>query len=189
MSEESARTGPVMLVCTSVLRRAPLRIGGLGERITFHRTVRVAVIAYGAAGVFLGFVIGALVTIFVGGFNLIVYATAGGGMLGVAAESWSPLRGESMLRWLGLMVTTSARRRVEMEGASRRVYIGLCALNRVAAGPVHLRGAAVETDRPPLERRGRRSRAALDQATPDSIDRPTRRSRRPKVLASDGRAA
>ncbi len=188
MSDESTRTGPVMLVCTSVLRRAPLRIGGLGERITFHRTVRVAVIAYGAVGVFVGFVAGALISIFVGGFNLIVYATATGGMLGVAAESWSPLRGESILRWLGLMVTTSARRQVEMEGASRRVYIGLCALNRVAAGPVHLRGAAVEAERPALGRRGRPSREPLRTPSADGFDLSQPTGRRVH-MPSDGRAA
>ncbi len=135
-----------MLVCTSVLRRAPIRIGGLGERITFHRTVRLAAVVAGCLGALVGLVLGGLLAVFFGGFNTLLYSTVVGVMCGLAAESWTPLRGESMLRWFGLMVTTSARRRIDVDGTAKRAYIGLCALTRVAYGPVQFRGAADEVE-------------------------------------------
>lgn len=138
-----------MLVCTSVLRRAPIRIGGLGERITFHRTVRLAAVVAGALGGLAGLFLGGVVSVFVGGFNALLYSSVVGVMCGLAAESWSPLRGESMLRWFGLMVTTSARRRIDVNGTAKRAYIGLCALSRVAHGPVQFRGAADELEGSP----------------------------------------
>lgn len=159
--------GPVMIAATDIMRPPPTRIGKIGGNITLPRTVplkaAVAALVGALVGLFFAFPIAGI------GLNALIWGGIVGGAAGVVAVTWSPLRGESLLRWLGLNVRAAAASKVRIDGKPVRLYIGVAPLARSAVGPARLVPGAVNVPAGEVDDRGvpippRRRVPALDPA-------------------------
>lgn len=148
--------GPVMLAVTNILRPPPARIGKISEDIPLPRTLEVRkVIAVGlgvVAGMFLWFFPVGLFT----GYSLLSLAVVVTvtGFVGLVFVSWSPLRGESFARWLGLSAETLSADRVRIEGQRVRAYLGIAPLPFTAAGRMRIMPGAVDVPLGSVDERG-----------------------------------
>lgn len=148
--------GPLMLVATEALRPPKLRIGRLGNNITLPRTVPAVALFAGASGALLGV---ALFTVIVGWtVASVAYSATIGGVIGVALVTYSPLRGESLLRWLGLKIRSSRKRTRYMAGSPVRLAVGICYIPTPNQGALRLRAGAVQVRPGLFDERGTRHR-------------------------------
>ena len=148
--------GPLMLVATEALRPPKLRIGRLGNNITLPRTVPAAALFAGGFGALLGV---ALFTVIVGWtVASVAYSATIGGIIGVALVTYSPLRGESLLRWLGLKIKSSRNRVRYVEGSPVRLAVGTCYIPAPNQGAIRLRAGAVQVRPGLFDERGTRHR-------------------------------
>ncbi len=148
--------GPVMLAVTNILRPPPARIGRISEDIVLPRTFEVRkVIAVGlgvVSGMFLWFFpVGLLTSYSLLSLAIVCTITGFGGLVFV---SWSPLRGESFGRWLGLSAETLSADRVRIEGQRVRAYLGIAPLPFTAAGRIRIVAGAVEVPEGSVDERG-----------------------------------
>lgn len=147
-----------MLVATEALRPPKLRIGRLGNSITLPRTVPAAALLSGGVS---GLLFIAIFTLIVGwSIASIVYSGVVGVVVGVALVSYSPLRGESLLRWLGLKIKSSRNRSRYMEGVPVRLAVGICYIPTPSQGAVRLRARAIQVRSSLFDERGTRHREA-----------------------------
>jgi len=135
------KNGPVMLVATEALRPPPLRIGKLGPNFTLPRTVPAIPLLVG----------GLTAIIFAVAFSLIIdptipsimYSATIGGLVGTAAVSYSPLRGESLLRWFGLKYKSTRNRSRMVDGKPVRLAVGICYVSPPISGAVGIRPGSI----------------------------------------------
>lgn len=131
--------GPVMLAATQVMRPGRTRIGKLGGNVTLPRTVPLVSLITGAVGFLLGAVFG--LALAGGSITGLMYGGTFGAAGGVFVVTYSPMKGESMLTWFGLTVT-SRRRQVKVDGKPVTLFVGVYPIARPPAGPVTIvRGA------------------------------------------------
>jgi hypothetical protein len=133
MSDDVAleQEGPIMLCATKVLKSQPVRIGRIVGNVTLPRTVELRVAVAGAFG---GFTLLMLCVILLGpSLRVVVMSFAIGSALGVAAMTYSPLSGESLLSWI-FLEASSKRGRVKHRGELVKVYVGTQPIGRVAGG-------------------------------------------------------
>lgn len=121
---------PIMFCATQVFNPGPTRIGTIGNHVTLPRTVPLVSLIAAAAGAFFSVV---LMVVFTRSFSSLIAAAGIGGSIGWIVMSWSPLRGESFARWLGLTVTSFTDRR-RINGQMVRVSVGVAPVNRLAGG-------------------------------------------------------
>lgn len=144
--------GPLMIAATKILKPGPTRIARLVPGVTLPRTIPITTlfVTFGFAA------FGLLVMLTLPFFNSLTSILTGTvlfGGLGVVVTTYSPLKGESMLRWFGLEIS-SRRQRIEMNGEPAKVYIGLCAIDRVAVGEIRILPSAVEVPPGSVDSRG-----------------------------------
>jgi hypothetical protein len=148
MSEQP--TGPVMLAATAALRGHKTRIGKIAGNITLPRTVPLAnAIAFLVGGV-IGLIAGAIIG---GTLQTLLYGTAFGGAAGVFAVTYSPLKGESLMTWLGLTVNAK-RQQIKVNGQAVRLAIGVAYISQPARGNVSILGSAIDVDPEQFDERG-----------------------------------
>jgi hypothetical protein len=136
--------GPPMLCATSVIKPGPVRIGRLSGDLTLPRTVPLVNLLLGAGGFLLGLVIG-------GGFFGLrgaVYFGVLSGAAAVGAASYSPLKGESLLTWVGLKVLRLQANQTYRDGVRVRAAVGVCPVPALPAGmcSIHFGAASVNPD-------------------------------------------
>jgi hypothetical protein len=148
MAQETS--GPIMLAATTVLRGHKARIGKIVGDIALPRTVPVVNLVAGSIGVLLGLFIGALVQ---GTLQMTIYSGLIGGGIGVFLVTYSPLQGESMLKWIGLSIAAK-RQEVKIDGQTVRVAIGVAYLSQPARGRVHILRGAVDINPEQFDERG-----------------------------------
>jgi hypothetical protein len=146
-----------MIVATDALRPPQIRIGHIAGNITLPRTIPLRTLLIGGGGALLGLSIGFII----GGGNLsfTMYGTATGAALGAFLVSWSPLKGESLGKWLGLKVLNS-RRKIKLKGESVQLAVGIAVLTEATIGKVHLFPGAVNVPPSQYDERGVRLRAS-----------------------------
>ncbi|URM98914.1 hypothetical protein LUW76_33825 [Actinomadura madurae] len=150
--DTDAERGPAMLAATNMLKPPPAVIGSLNEDITLPRTVRLTTALAVVAGAILGFL--SAITISGAGVRALVYGIVLGGAAGWTAVNTSPLRGESLLMWLGLHAGNARKRKVVLNGRSTRLYVGIAPLTRTAAGRVRVLPGGVPVDAASWDARG-----------------------------------
>ncbi len=142
----------MMIAATKILKPGPARIAKIMPGVTLPRTVPIPTLIITAASAILGL----LVTVAIPFTRTITSVTLGMvafGALGVVVATYSPLKGESMVRWFGLEY--SARRdRVVLHGKPARVYVGICPVHRVATGKMRIRAGAVDVPAGAVDERG-----------------------------------
>src|SRR4051812_23680596 len=112
-AEESMR-GPVMLAATNMLKPPPAVIGSINKKITLPRTIKLTTLLSVGVGAVLGFLIALI--FFGASLNALIYGPTLGGALGWGAVSFSPLRGESLAKWLGLQANSARQRKLVVDG-------------------------------------------------------------------------
>lgn len=136
--------GPVMLSATETLKTPPMRIGKITENIVLPRSVEAKKIGAFALGLVLVFPLFVLLGIVFGhSLTLLLILEACGASLGLLVVSWSPMKGESFSKWLGLASSAKASKKVYIRGKEVKAYIGIAPLKSTAIGKVHIVGAAV----------------------------------------------
>lgn len=142
---------PVMLVATDLLRSPPTRIAKLGP-VVFPRSVSIKT----AAGVVCGAVVGLFPALVVLGPTLsaVIWGVMLGGAAGGVLVNWSPLRGESFARWIGLNVSVLRSDTLEVGGYRTRLFVGTARARRSAAGRVRVMRGAVSVPAGSVDSRG-----------------------------------
>jgi hypothetical protein len=143
---DSAGSGPVMLAATHFLKKPPQRVGGIGKRIRWGRSVEARYIVAGALGALGGVVFpGVILGILFGGVGALLGAGIGG-TVAILSVNYTPSKGESVFSWAQLAIRSRSGRVALSEGSRERVFIGLCRLPRVAQGRVQLVRSAVDVE-------------------------------------------
>jgi hypothetical protein len=112
--------GPAMLVLTAVLTPEPARWGKF--IVTLPRPVSVKKLLAGSIGVIIGGTLGTLTR----GFSGFLYGALILGFLGVLIVSYSPLRGETFTKWLGLAWKNRRQQQFTIDGKTAAYSIGIC---------------------------------------------------------------
>ncbi len=160
-----------MIAATKILKPGPARIAKIMPGVTLPRTVPIPTLFITGGFMLLGL----FITVSIPLTRTLTSVTMGMvlfGALGVLIATYSPIKGESMVRWFGLEY--SARRdRVKLNGQLSRVYIGICPVHKVAAGRVRIRAGAVDVPVGSVDERGfpRKHRAHVPRLEPRQ-DRP-----------------
>lgn len=130
-----------MLCATKVLDTGPARVGSIVGNITLPRTVEIRVLVAAAIGSILLF----LMTSFVLGISLrqTTMSLIIGGAIGVFTQKFSPAPGETVFSFAWLRLTSAASA-TKADGQRRRVYVGMCPVQRVAGGPTRIVAGAVD---------------------------------------------
>lgn len=156
MSEEQQIQGPAMLAMTGALKAPPQRISKIGNDITLPVTFQLAHIVASLLGGLLGLF---FMVIFVSPFfNItIMYfllSITFGGFLGIIVVTWSPLKGESFAKWMGLSFNSIRADKIEIDGEQVKAYIGIAKLNYTAAGKIRIFPGAVNVPIGSVDDRG-----------------------------------
>jgi len=130
------------VVTTSFLRRAPRRVAIRTKGLSLPGTYRLSRLLAGAAGAGAGAGLGLPVASVLGNWAVLAVTVGLGAGAGVFLASWSPLRGESIVRW-ALLATAKRNGLVRVGGRFVRAYVGVAPLARVAAGPTRTVPGAV----------------------------------------------
>lgn len=128
--------GPTMLAATAVLKSGPARISRIGPGIKLPRTVPIRTLIAVAVGGIL-FLIPTLTIV---GLQLrsVFIAAVIGGAAGWTFVTYSPMKGETMMRWIGLEALAMKNRRLEVQGEKVQAYIGICPVAQLARGKVRI---------------------------------------------------
>jgi hypothetical protein len=144
MSDDDGVRGPTMLAATNMLKPPPTVIGSLNRDVTLPRAVRLTTLV----AVFIGMIAGFLASflVFGPGLKALMYGPALGGAAGWAVVNFSPLRGEPLIKWLGLQISGTRKRKLVVDGRPVRLYVGIAPLRRTAAGTVRMLPGGVPVD-------------------------------------------
>ena len=149
---ENEVRGPVMLAATSVLKQAPARISRLGAGIQLPRTVPIkTLIVCGITGLLAVVLTGSFL-----GYHLRGVLIAGvlGGAVGWCAVTYQPMRGETLMKWVGLEVLSFKDRRVKIDGKRARAYVGICPVETIARGRITIAHGHAEVAPGSVDERG-----------------------------------
>ena len=146
------REAEIPMICaTGAIKTGPTRIGHIAGNITLPRTVALPTLALTLAGLLVGFIV--MLAAPWGGLQATVIGTVFGGMFGYLLGTYSPLRGESMLTWLGLQANTLRRQR-KVRGKPVTVAVGVGISDRDALGKFKLQRSAVRVPAGRYDERG-----------------------------------
>lgn len=145
-----------MLVMTSALKPPPLRIAKIGENVVLPRSIPALQAAAALGGALVGLLLAAL---FVAPFFGLTFVSVALFMVafgsgGVVLVSWSPMRGESFAKWIGLNVNGLRLNKVEIDGLAARAYIGIAPLHCSALGELRVARGAVDVVAGSVDERG-----------------------------------
>lgn len=184
-------TGPPMICATGAIKTGPARIGHIAGNINLPRTVTLtSLIAVGG-----GALLGLLAATAIPGSNpqKWVFSAGFGALVGWFLTTYSPLRGESMSKWLGLQVTTLRRQRM-VNGKPVVVAVGSTLSARETMGAFKLVRTCVHVPAGAYDERGvlrtpTNRNATLDPAaTAGSVeDISVRHQPRPEDLSGPSR--
>lgn len=141
--------GPVMICATPIMRQGKTRIGRVGG-VTLPRTVEVVTLAAAVVGALVGVAAAMAIS---SGMSAFIYGAIFGGAAGWFAVTYSPLQGESMLKWVELQLNTSRRARY-IEGERVLLSVGLGVLPHASRGRVRLLRSAVRIPSTQFDERG-----------------------------------
>ncbi len=152
MPDNEPVRGPMMIAATKILRPPEARIGKIGNNITLPRTVPLKTAIAGAVGAVIG--IPFALFIFSGPVEAVIFGGIFGGFCGVAAVSYSPLKGESLFSWMGLSVLNARRKKVMYDGEEVQLAVGIARISRGPLERVRILGGAVDVNPDQFDERG-----------------------------------
>ena len=145
----SKDNGPLMMAATAVMKQGPSRIGSISKDIKLPRTILfktfISVLLWGLFGMMIGAIFRS--------FNSVMYGGIIFGVLAYFATTFSPLKGESLTKYLGLTLKAQ-RERKYINGKLVRTYVGLTPITRPAAGKTLLSPGSVNISKLNYDERG-----------------------------------
>jgi len=164
-TDSTGPSGPVMLAATRVLNPGQPRISRIGAGITLPRTVPILNLVVGGAAALIGAVVGASISTSLEGF---IYGAVFFAAAALFALSYSPLEGESMLKWFQLLLgrQLTAGNETRINGQRARICIGICPAPTPANGKVKVVPGAINIAPGQFDERG-----ALISAKNGNLDR------------------
>ena len=142
--------GPLMIVATDALASPKIRVGHIAGNFTLPRTVPLSVVVGTAIGAIAGI---ATILVVAPGIGPLMFATVIGGALGYLAVTYSPLKNESLARYLGLQITTR-RRRIRVDGDVKQLAVGIAVLRTAVLGSVRIVPSALDVPPEYYDERG-----------------------------------
>lgn len=145
-----------MLAVTNMLRPPPARIGKITDNLVLPRTIELRKLLAAGTGVFAGLLFWIFPLGLVTKYSLMsmMLSSVTFGVLGVFLISWSPMRGESFARWLGLSAASLRADKVRVDGVRVRAYLGISPLRYTAAGRTRIVPGAVNVPIGSVDERG-----------------------------------
>lgn len=151
--------GPTMLAATEAIKAPPIKIGKISDDLVLPRAIPLVTLAVVVAFA----LVGAIVGLIVGGLQGFIMGGAISGFAGYIIANYSPLRGESFLKWITL--TTGAKRnKLEVDGEPVTLYVGIAQVRTPAAGRTRMRPGAVDVNPVHYDERGVLRRESLRDA-------------------------
>jgi len=127
-----------MICATSVMKPGPTRIGRIGGNITLPRTVPVINLAAAIVGALAGL---ALAVSIGDGGNSTLIALGLGAFAGWMAVTYSPLKNESLAKWIELQIKSQTRARY-VNGERVILAVGVAVTDGPSSGRVVVRRSA-----------------------------------------------
>lgn len=150
--EQPNKTPTVPMYCaTGAVKTGPARIGHVAGNISLPRSIEIYKAVAIVIGVFIGVIIAALVP--AGGVQKFIYSGILFGAAGWLVTSFSPLRGESMLTWIGLSVNTLRRQKM-IDGKPVIVSVGCAVMDREPQGKLMLARSSLRVPAGRYDERG-----------------------------------
>lgn len=140
-----------MVCATSAIDTGPARVGHVAGKITLPRTVELPTAIATVAGAFVGLIVAA--TIPGGSIQKWVFSILFFAAVGYFLMNFSPMRGESLAKWLGLQVSTLRRSRM-VNGKPVIIAIGSKVASREVLGEFRLVRSAVHVPVGAYDERG-----------------------------------
>lgn len=145
-----------MLAMTSALRPPPARISRIGDNVTLPVALQLNQLIAGGVGGFAGLLLVIMFWVPFFGFSI---PSGGIGLIagvfaGILFVTWSPIKGESFSKWLGLSIGSFRGNKVMIDGEPARAYIGIAKLESSAAGVIRVFPGAVEVPAGSVDERG-----------------------------------
>lgn len=121
-----------MLAATSVLKPPPARVSRLGPGIKLPRTVEIKTLAVCS----ISFLMFSFVSWTLFGFSIQRVLISGtiGALAGWLLVTYSPLEGETLSKWITLILARRISGTTRVSGESARVYVGICPVVKTASG-------------------------------------------------------
>lgn len=139
-----------MICATSVMKPGRTRIGRIGGNLTLPRTVPVVNLVASGVGAFIGLVLAMAIG---DGANAVALGLGLGGFAGWMAVTYSPLKNESLAKWLELQVKSQTRARY-INGERVILAVGVGVVAGPSSGPVLLQRSAVRVPAGQYDDRG-----------------------------------
>lgn len=147
--DQQTLSGPIMLSATSVLKQGPMRIGKISNDIVLPRTIMVKTLVFMIIYGLLGLVIGLII----GGLKSTLYSMSLGIALAYFATSYSPLKGETLSKFIGLSISSSLKSK-QINGMRVKTYVGIVPISRLAQGRLIIFPGAVDIPPSNYDERG-----------------------------------
>jgi hypothetical protein len=139
-----------MIVATSALASPKVRIGHIGGNFVLPRTIPLMSLIAGGGGAVVGVVVALIIA---PSSTSMIYGIVIGLLAGVGLVNYSPLKGESFAKYLGLRMRTR-RQRIHVAGDVIQVAVGIAVLKSAVLGPVHIFPGAVNVPLGQYDERG-----------------------------------
>ena len=121
--------GPALVFTTRYLRKGPRRISLRTYALAIPGTYQLSKVIGAGVGAIAGLILGFPVFAVTGTWLAIVALATIGAMGGIFAVSWSPLKGESVLKWF-ILHTAKRNSLIEQNGGFVRAYVGGAVVRR-----------------------------------------------------------
>ena len=141
--------GPPMICATKILRPGGARIGKIAGNLTLPRTIPLNTAVASGIGIV---VMLAFAAVFLSGLQAYMYAAVVGGAAGYVITTYSPLKGESLLRWAGLTLKNTGR--MKYQGVPVVVAVGTAKAGRSSQTKVVIRRSSIPVSPGAVDQRG-----------------------------------
>ena len=143
--EVAPHHGPALVMTTQFLKKSPRRIALRTQSLAIPGTYELSKVIGAGVGLFAGLFLGVPLYLITGTWlALVVFATLGA-LGGIFIVSWSPLKGESILKWF-VLHTAKRNQLISQGGGYARAYVGGAVVRRSLFKNAQMVKAYVEAD-------------------------------------------
>jgi len=139
--------GPALVFTTRFLRKGPRRIALRTQALAIPGTYELSKVIGAGVGIILGLILGFPIFAVTGTWLAIVAMATIGSMAGIFMVSWSPLKGESIMKWF-ILHTAKRNSLIEQNGGFVRAYVGGTVVQRSLFREAQMVRTYVEAESP-----------------------------------------
>ena len=139
--------GPALVFTTRFLRKGPRRIALRTQALAIPGTYELSQVIGAGVGIIIGLILGFPIFAVTGTWLAIVAMATIGSMAGIFMVSWSPLKGESIMKWF-ILHTAKRNSLIEQNGGFVRAYVGGTVVQRSLFREAQMVRTYVEAESP-----------------------------------------